>query len=68
MKKKFIDIRTIGKDGILIDVFNINHASVEQLMSVLQLAEVGSEVTIIVREEEVTMPFIPAPNGESASK
>lgn len=68
MKKKFIDIRTIGADGNLIEVFNVNHASVDQLMSILQLVEVGSEVTVIMREEEVVMPFVPNPNVEQPSK
>ena len=66
--RKFIDIRTIGADGNMIEVFNINHASVDQLMSILQLAEVGSEVTVIMREEEVDMPFIPNPNVVQSPK
>lgn len=66
--RKFIDIRTIGADGNMIEVFNINHASVDQLLSILQLAEVGCEVTVIMREEELTMPFVPNPNVEQSSK
>lgn len=59
VKRTFIDIRTIGADGNIIEVFNINHASVDDLMSILRLAEVGSEVTVIIREEQVENAPVP---------
>lgn len=53
MKRKFIDIRTTGKDTNIIDALCVNKASAEQLMAVLQLAETGSEILIQVKEENI---------------
>ena len=63
MKRKFIDIRTT-KGGEVIDDLCFNHATVEQLMAVLTIATIGFEVLVITGEEEVTMPFKPAPKSE----
>ena len=64
MKRKFIDIRTTGADSNICDPLCVNHASMEQLMAVLQLAESGSEILVMIREEE----FVQTPLNPSAVK
>lgn len=55
MKRKFIDVTTIC-NGEKIDVLSISHASLEQLQSILVLAQQGYTISIDCNVEEMSSP------------
>ena len=56
MKQKFISISTCV-NGELVAALSKSPASIEQLMAILQLCDVGSTITISIEEKEVEMPM-----------
>ena len=55
MKQKFISITTC-KNGEQVDALSKSPASIDQLMAILQLSDVGSTITISIEEKEVDIP------------
>lgn len=54
MKQKFISIVT-SVNGEQVDALSKSPASVDQLMAILQLSDVGSTITVSIQEKEVKM-------------
>lgn len=58
MKQKFIFITTCV-NGEPVEALSKSPASIDQLMAILQLSDVGSVITVAIHEQEVEMPNIP---------
>lgn len=55
MKQKFISITTCV-NGEPVEALSKSPASIDQLMAILQLSDVGSTITISIEEKDVEMP------------
>lgn len=55
MKQKFISITTCV-NGEPVDALSKSPASIDQLMAILQLSDVGSVITVAIEEKEVEIP------------
>ena len=58
MKQKFISITT-SANGDPVEALSKSPASIDQLMAILQLSDVGSVITVAINEKEIDMPNIP---------
>lgn len=58
MKQKFISVTTCS-NGEPVEALSKSPASIDQLMAILQLSDVGSVITLSILEKEIDMPNIP---------
>ena len=55
MKQKFLSITTCV-NGEQVNALSKSLASIDQLMAILQLSDVGSVISVSIHEKEIDMP------------